>query len=91
VEPLECKDQWYTNKELFEQIQDLKGQIISLTAGLQETNKLIKEYNGLRLRIDNCEQRFSEIFGRGVGAKNMYGWVIAGISLLLLIISNIER
>ena len=79
------EEQWYTNKDLFEQIQGLKIEIASLSADLAETSKLIKEYNSLRSRLDICELKLAESSGKSIGAKDLWGWVvgIAGFIALL--------
>lgn len=58
--------EWYTNKEIFEQLQNFKNDFIDLSQDLtkemydmrqeiSETKMLIKEYNGLRKDIDNTK------------------------------------
>ena len=50
VEQDKGKHQWYSNKELFEMMQELKE-------NLSETNSNIKKYNGLRTTLDkNCRR-----------------------------------
>ena len=78
-------EQWYSNKELFEMVQSLK-------IDLKETNSLIKEYNGLRKRLDQCELTLvdlcSQSKGRSAVAKGIRewgGWIIAICTVLITI------
>lgn len=85
---MDQKDQkeWYSNKELYEMM-------VALSKGLEATNKelattqtMIRDYNGLREKIEKCEKAISEGAGKSTGAKDMWGWVVAAISLLYLIL-----
>lgn len=74
------KEQWYTNKELFEMINGLKSD-------LTETRKVVKEYNDLRRSLNDCIRRVAEIEQRGVGRQSVeqailrWGpWAIAVVS-----------
>lgn len=59
---MEAKDQWYTNRELFEMINDLKEELI-------ETRRVVHEYNALRKDLGNCMQRLIAIEQRGAGRE----------------------
>jgi chromosome segregation ATPase len=59
-------DEWYTNKELFEQLQhfrddfgalskDLTKEMYDIREEMTETKLLIKEYNGLRKEIETVK------------------------------------
>lgn len=48
--------QWYTNKELFERLGDLKDEFSNLRIEMKETRALIKSYNGLREEIEKMRQ-----------------------------------
>lgn len=79
----EKEQQWYTNKELYEMLQGLK-------ADLQETRLLIKQYNGLRQRIDSCEGLITDLVSQARGRASVGnairawgGWLFAVISLLI--------
>lgn len=79
-------EQWYTNKDLFEQIMGLRSE-------LEETRSMIKEYNGLREEVHNIEKRFieHEAVGKGKskvaqGIKEWGGWIVAIVALAVNII-----
>lgn len=46
--------QWYTNRDLFELINELQGE-------LRETKLIIKRYNGLYEKVGSVEKRMSTI------------------------------
>lgn len=76
--------QWYTNKDLYEMIQELRVE-------LAETTRLIREYNGLRRKIDSCEQALAGIAGQSKGSKDMWGYIVGGIGLLMALVSYAMR
>lgn len=78
---------WYSNKELYEMMVELSKKIEGVTAELGKTQTMIRDYNGLRSRLDNCEKLIMQSAGSGQGKKDMWGYVVGGIGLLLAIIS----
>lgn len=78
---------WYSNKELYEMMVNLSKGLEKTNAELAKTQVLIRDYNSLRERLDNCEKRVDEIFGAGKGGKDMWGYVVGGIGLLLALVS----
>ncbi len=83
-------EEWYSNKELFEQINALRGE-------MQETRNLIKQYNGLReeyqglkLEVDQVKELMVQIEAVSIGKNKVLeaiqdwgGWVVAIIALVL--------
>jgi len=57
----EEKSQWYSNKELFEQITGMKDEFNELRSEMRETRSLMKQYNGLRERIGQLEQKNDDV------------------------------
>lgn len=77
--------QWYTNRDLFELINELK-------LDLQETRQMIRQYNGLREELADVEKRLSDMESRAKGRNSVGkairewgGWVFALITLLVLL------
>lgn len=82
--------EWYSNKELFEQIQALRGE-------MQETRNLIKQYNGLREEyrdlkgeVEAVQELMGKIEAESVGKNKVFeairnwgGWTVAIIALVL--------
>ncbi|MEH6943370.1 hypothetical protein [Bacillus sp. JJ722] len=81
-------EQWYSNKDLFEQIN-------KLTLEMQETRNLIKQYNGLRERIDGIEDEVEEMKAVKKGKKTVAdsiltwgGWIFTLITLVVLLFNT---
>lgn len=83
--------EWYSNKDLYEMMVDLSKGLEQTNAELAKTQIMIREYNGLRARIDQCEQRYAEALGQRSGSKDMWGYIIGGIGLLIALVSYIAR
>lgn len=83
--------EWYNNKELYEMQVGLSKKMEALSAELGKTQVMIREYNGLRERLDRCEQRVDQVEGAAKGSRDMWGYVVGGIGLLLALISYVVR
>ena len=84
----EEKDQWYTNKDLFEQIMGLQQD-------MKETRSVIKKYNGLyekvnylKVRIDKVESRRLSKMDFVNSIRQWGGWIFALITLIFLVIKT---
>ena len=58
------EQEWYTNKELYEMMVDLSKGLETTNKELEKTQVMIREYNGLRARIDECEKKQRESVGK---------------------------
>ena len=87
----EPRQEWYSNKELYEMMVDLSKRLETTNAEMAKTQVLIRDYNGLRERLDKCEQRVGEVFAAGKGSKDMWGYIVGGIGLISLIVSMIAN
>ena len=83
--------EWYTNKELYKMMVDLSKGLEKTNAELAKTQIMIRDYNGLRERLDRCEQLIDQTAGAGRGSKDMWGYIVGGIGLLLALISYAAR
>lgn len=94
--------EWYSNQQLYEMMQELGKEITIQMQGLQkdlsETSKelektqvMIREYNGLRSRLDKCENQIAENLGKGAGSLAMWGYIVGGMGVLLTIINFAVR
>lgn len=64
--------QWYSNKELFEQILSMKEDFNQLRLEMRQTREIIKKYNGLREKIiDNQRYVDKEIQAIKTEVKEM--------------------
>ena len=83
--------EWYSNKDLYEMMVDLSKRLEATNAELAKTQIMIREYNGLRARIDECERTQREAMGKSTGSKEMWGYLVGGIGLLLALVSYAVR
>lgn len=91
------QEQWYSNKDLFEQITDLKYE-------MKETRNLIKQYNGLREKLGDVQEKVKKVEGKVdkieaessgknkvfEGIRNWGGWLFALISIVILVFTTFE-
>lgn len=87
----ETRQEWYTNKELYEMMVDLSKRLETTNAEMAKTQVLIRDYNGLRERLDKCEQRLDEGTGQKSGSKDMWGYIVGGIGLLFAILAWVVK
>lgn len=86
------REQWYTNKELFEHISAMQGDFKDLRHEMRETRNIIKQYNGLREKIETVEDKVDRIEAKTEGKKSFSeairlwgGWLFALITLAVLL------
>ena len=79
----ERREQWYSNKEIFEMVQELRDE-------LKTTREIVKKYNGIREDLNWCVKRLqSHKTAKEVrytlieGVREWGGWVVA-VGILLL-------
>lgn len=85
------EQEWYSNKQLYEMMVDLSKGLEATNLELAKTQMMIKEYNGLRERLTQCEQEIALTRGRESGGKDMWGYVVGAIGVLLALISAYVR
>jgi tetrahydromethanopterin S-methyltransferase subunit G len=84
-------EEWYSNKQLYEMMVDLSKRLETTNAELSKTQTMIRDYNGLRERIDDCEKKVSQIAGQRTGGKDMWGYAVGAIGLIMALITAIAR
>lgn len=82
---------WYSPKQLYEMMVDLSKGLEKTNAELAVTQTMIRDYNGLRERVDHCEDRVTKIRAQGQGGQAMWGYVVGGIGVLLALISYVAK
>lgn len=82
---------WYNNKDLYEMQVRLSKRMEGLSAELATTQTMIRDYNGLRERLNECEQRIDHITGQSTGGQAMWGYVVGGIGVLLALVSYVAK
>lgn len=78
---------WYSNKDLYEMQVRLSKKMEGLSAELATTQTMIRDYNGLRERIDVCEQSIRAVEAEKKGSANMWGYVVGGFGVIAALIS----
>ncbi|MBM7542351.1 hypothetical protein [Amphibacillus cookii] len=86
------RGQWYTNKELFEQLNQVQVDFNELRLEMRETRKMINKYNGLREKLGFVEEKINKIEAKREGKqllgqtiREWGGWLFALITLIILI------
>lgn len=70
-------ENFFSNRELFEMIEELKNDITGVSLEMKETRALIKQYNGLREKIISTETRLNTLLWVvGVGIPAMLALVM---------------
>ncbi|HHV75527.1 MAG TPA: hypothetical protein GXX41_13015 [Thermoanaerobacterium sp.] len=76
--------EWYDNKELYEMFQQLKADMAALSKEMAETRTLIRDYNGLRQKVEDVNSKI-----------NTFMWLmpvaVAGMGLLFTFLNYIRR
>lgn len=86
------KEQWYTNKDLYEMVASLTREMDNLRTDLRSTGEAVKRYNNLREQLNDCLTRVAAIELKAVGRydtgkaiREWGGWIIGAVSFLLLL------
>lgn len=89
------QEQWYTNKDLFEQLNAMQNDFRDLRSEMKETRNVIKKYNGLREELGMMKEKLNRMEARAQGrmsvgeaVRNWGGWLFAFITLLVLLITK---
>lgn len=69
------EQQWYTNRELFEMIGDLRSE-------LAETRRIIREYNGLRKQLNDVCIEVAAMKAEGAGKNKLAGGISMSIGIV---------
>ncbi|MGI6453702.1 MAG: hypothetical protein ACOX0E_09605 [Syntrophomonadaceae bacterium] len=89
----QSQEQWYTNKELFEMMQQMKEEMRTLLIEIKQVTTIIRDYNELRERVFACEKRIDLAEGKNEGKeegkKTVWGYIIgfSGLIVALLTLS----
>lgn len=76
--------EWYNNKELYEMLQQLKQDIVDLRKEMTETRTLIRDYNGLRAKVEDVNSKM-----------NTFMWLmpvaISAIGIIFTVLNYLRR
>ncbi len=78
---------WYSNKDLYEMMVALSKGLEHTSAELEKTQVLIRDYNGLRQKIIECEKALFENHGKETGGKNVWGYIVGAIGIASFVLS----
>lgn len=76
-------ENWYSNKELFEKIDALDSKIDSLQTDLETTRTLIRDYNGLRQKVDDTAGKVNMLMWATPVIVAIIGLVFTGLNFIL--------
>lgn len=89
------KEQWYSNKDLFEMLETFKKEVTGLRMDMNETKTLIRDYNGLRQSINDVTAKVEALQGivkKSEDNRTEYiGYIIAVISIVFLFLNYLKR
>ena len=88
---MDDKQDWYNNKDLYEMMVNISKRMEVVSSELSKTQVLIRDYNGLREKLNSCEQRVDHLYGSGKGSKDTWGYIVGGIGLIMALISYATR
>ena len=61
------------------------------SAELEKTQVLIRDYNDLRQRINDCEKAMYENQGKETGGKNVWGYIVGAIGIASFVLSLVMK
>ena len=85
------KEQWYSNIDLYEMMVDLSKRLECTSAELEKTQVLIRDYNDLRQKINDCERALFENHGKETGGKNVWGYIVGAIGIASFVLSLVMK
>ncbi len=85
---------WYSNKDIFEMLENFKNEIVELRMEMQETKLLIRDYNDLRGKTDAvCKDMVKlreKVDAHAKSRREYVGYIIAIISILFMILNYVR-
>jgi len=85
----EASKDWYSPKQLYEMMVALSKGLEKTNAELAVTQTMIRDYNGLREKVDKCEERVTKICAQGQGGQTMWGYVVGGLGMFFALLSAV--
>lgn len=76
------KEQWYTNKDLYEMLRDLRDETQTMIRVAKEYNDLRKTLNDLIRRVTAIEERALGRYSAGKAIRDWGGWVVAILAFI---------
>ena len=85
------QEQWYSNKDLYEMMVALSKGLEHTNAELAKTQTMIRDYNDLRQKINDCEKALFEGHGKETGGKNVWGYIVGAIGIASFVLSWVMK
>jgi hypothetical protein len=85
------EDQWFSNKDLYIMMQETTTKMAELQLEMAQTTILIRDYNGLRQKIMDCEKALYGEQGKGIGSREMWGYIVGGLGAIIALISFMSK
>lgn len=76
------KEQWYTNKDLYEMLRDLRDETQTMIRVAKEYNDLRKTLNDLIRRVTAIEERALGRYNAGKAIRDWGGWIVAVMAFI---------
>jgi len=91
LKEMQASPEWYTNKDLYEMVEEWKGETQSLKAELQEFKTYIRHYNGISDTVDknvqSIERLESNLEGKSKAKAETRDVVLVIVGVVSLVIS----
>ena len=79
-------ERFFTNRELFERMEQMAGmfttRVEALNGELTETQRVVKEYNGLRKKLEDVCRVVDSMVSEGVGKNKVVSGVVVIIGVV---------
>lgn len=76
-------ENWYDNKTIYEMLQQTKEDMANLQRELAETRTLIRDYNGLRQKVDDTAAKMSTLMWMTPIAIAVVGLLFTALNFLM--------
>lgn len=80
------KEQWYSNKDLYEMLNDLRDETKTMIRVAKEYNGLRQTLNDLIHRVTVMEERALGRYSVGKAVREWGGWIVALLAFVLNLI-----
>jgi len=82
---------FFSNRELYNIIEEVKKEMIELKSEMKETRTIIRDYNGLRKKVDEVDEKTDKVDIRVNTLMWIIGIAIPGLGLLFTFLNYMGR
>ncbi len=76
-------DNWYSNKDIYEMLQEVKADMTDLLKEMAETRTMIRDYNSLRQKLEETATKVNTLMWLTPVAIAATGLLFAALNFLL--------